>query len=115
MPSARAWYVNNDMTLTLSGLRSSTMASGNYLNGSVSVKASIWKAYTTASISDRLYTGLVLGYISGSNGNYRYIAQSTAFSAIHQSTPGMCIITVQDSGLDGEWRVPFNGEYRGTS
>ena len=115
MPAARAWYWNNDMTVVLSGLQSSTMANGTYLNGSVHVTATIWAAPTTTFVANRLVLGANMGYVTGSAGMYRYTGQSTAFTKITPGMQGLAIITVSDSGLDGEWRVPFNGEYRGTS
>lgn len=113
MAVARAWYINNDMVVSLSNLQSSTMASGTYLNSSLNVKCAIWKAATTGTLSDRLVNQAAMGYVAGSAGQYRFVAQSTAFSALTNGKQGLAIITVSETGLDGEWRVPFNVEYRG--
>jgi len=115
MPSARAWYVNNDMLATLNGLRSSTMASTAYLNNSLSVKLSVWIAATTVDVTKRVLNGVAMTFVTGTNGNYRYAAQSTAFSAFSVGGQGLAIMSVSTGGLNGEWRVPLKAETRGTS
>lgn len=115
MARADAWFFGNDMTVTLTGLQSSTDTS-SYVNSSTGVSYHVWKAITTASVANRLTTAAVnLPYLSGTNGNYRVVAQSTAFSAITSTVRGMAIVTVNHSGLNGEWRVYFRGEHRGST
>jgi len=115
MARAEVWYYQNDMTVTLSGLQSSTNTS-TYITSSTGVTAHIWKTLTTASTANRITTAAVnLAYLSGTNGNYRGIFQSTAYSAITSTVRGMAIITVNHSGLNGEWRVGFRGEQRGST
>ena len=109
------WHVNNDVVLTLSGVRSSTMASTAYLTSSTNVKVSVWKALTTASTANRLVNARVMTYVSASNGNYRTVVQSTESTAITDQLQGLAIFTVNHSGLNGEWRMPFQGNYRRTT
>jgi hypothetical protein len=46
----------------------------------------------------------VLPYVSGTNGRYRTVVQSTA-AAITTTQRGMVIFTLNHSGLNGEWRL----------
>ena len=109
------WLVNNDNVLTMLGIRSSTMASTAYLNSSTNIKVSVWKALTTASTANRLINQRVMTYIAASNGDYRAVVQSTESTAITDQLQGLAIVTVNHSGLNGEWRMPFQGNYRRTT
>ena len=115
MPTARAWLVNNDMQALLSEVRSSTMSSTAYLNSSLGVKVSVWASPSTTDASKRLVNAASMSYVAGSNGVYRYVAQSTSFGALSVGVSGLAIMTLSTGGLNGEWRVPVLGEYRGTS
>lgn len=114
MPAADVWFLNNDMVITLSGLRSSTMAASSYLNSSTNVNVSVWKTLSTSASTNRIITARNMGYVSASNGNYRAVAQSTEHS-MTISNRGLAIITVNHSGLNGEWRVKFPVEERRTT
>lgn len=115
MARADVWYYKNDMTVTLTGLQSSTDTSA-YVNSSTGVTAHIWKALTTGSTANRLTTAAVnLSYLAATNGNYRQIFQSTSYTGITSTVRGVAIITVNHSGLNGEWRVALRGENRGTT
>lgn len=109
------WLVNNDKLVTLTGVRSSTMASTAYLNSSTNVTVSVWKALTTGSTADRLVNARVMSYITASNGNYRATVQSTEATSIVEGTKGLLVFTVAHSGLNAEWRAPFLGQYRRTT
>lgn len=115
MAAADIWYTKNDMTVTLTGLQSSTNTSA-YVSSSTGVSCHIWKALSTASTANRLTaTAVNLAYVSGTNGNYRGIFQSTSYTGITSTVRGMAIITVAHSGLNGEWRAYFRGEARGST
>lgn len=115
MAQPEAWYVNNDLLLQVTGVRSSTMAASSYLNSSTNVKVSVWKAVSTAATTNRLINARTLSYVSASNGNYRTVAQSTETTGIGVSTKGMAVFTLNHSGLNAEWRVEFRGQYRRTT
>lgn len=114
MPAADVWFLNNDMVITLSGLRSSTMAASSYLNSSTNVSVTVWKALSTAASTNRIIAARNMGYVAASNGNYRAVGQSTEHS-MSVGTRGIAIITVNHSGLNGEWRVKFPVEERRTT
>ena len=115
MASAEVWFFRNDMTVTLTGVQSSTNTSA-YVNSSTGVSCYIWKALTTASVANRLTTVAVnLPYVAASNGNYRGVFQSSAYAAIISTVRGMAIISLSHSGLNGEWRAMLRGETRGTT
>jgi hypothetical protein len=105
------WFFANDMLLSLASLRTSTMPSTTFLNASTGVLANVWKAITTAASTNRIVTNRALTYVSGSNGIYRGVVQSTEHS-MAVGTVGLSILTVNHLGLNAEWRVPFSVEYR---
>lgn len=109
------WYLNNDVVLTLSSLRSSTMASTAYLNSSTNVTVTVWKALSTASTANRVVNARVMSYVTASNGNYRAVVQSTESTGITEGLQGLAIFKVAHQGLNGEWRVPFRGQFRRTT
>ncbi len=111
MPQANVWFANNDMRVRLDSLQSSTMASTAYLNSSTGVSVDIWQALSTGTTGDRVVTGTNMPYSTGSNGRYEAVIQSTVHS-MAVGTVGMAVITVDHSGLDGEWRRKFRVDYR---
>jgi len=113
MARAYAWWRGNDMLAELSGLVSSTDTSSP-VNNSTGVTVSIWCPASTSSSGNLLLSGAVMGYVAGSDGDYRYTAQSTSLTPT-TGRRGMAIITLAHSGLNGEWRVPFRVERRGTT
>ena len=121
MAQPEAWYVNNDILLSMSGLRSSTMAASSYLNSSTRLTVTVWRSSgagvdaTTTNVTYRLINGRVMTYVTASDGNYRAVAQSTESTAIGSNTRGLAIFTLNHLGLNAEWRVPFRGQYRRTT
>jgi hypothetical protein len=91
------------------------MASTAYLNSSTNVTVTVWKALTTASTANRLVNARVMTYETASNGNYRAVVQSTESTAITVGLQGLGIFRVAHQGLNGEWRMPFQGNYRRTT
>ena len=115
MALPEVWHVNNDVVLTMSGLRSSTMASTAYLTSSTNLTVTVWKALTTASTLNRLVNARVMSYVTASNGNYRTVVQSTESTAITAGLQGLAVFRLAHQGLNGEWRMPFQGNYRRTT
>lgn len=116
MADIKTWFTNNDMLVSLSGLRSSTAVSTGWLNSSTGVTVDIWNARTTGSTANLLVDNLNMPYVTGSNGNYRVAIQSTAVTPnIISTSAGMAIVTVAHSGLDAEWRVLWRAAFRGTA
>jgi hypothetical protein len=114
MPRAFAWFLNNDMLVQLSDLRSSTASStGPYINSSTGVTVTIYP--TQSTLSTPTVSGVQMAYVGGTNGIYRYAAQHTAFGSYEEENKGMAIVSVAHSGLDGEFRAPFRVEYRGST
>lgn len=109
------WYLGNDQLVSVSGVRTSTMASTAYLNSSTNLTVNLWKTQTTAASTNRFVTNRVLSYIAASNGNYRATIQSTEASSIVEGTKGLAIFTLSQAGLNAEWRAPFLGQYRRTT
>lgn len=114
MPSANVLFINNDMVAGLSGIRSSTMASTAYLNGSTNVTLNVWKALSTASTANRVVTARNMAYVAGTNGGYQAVIQSTEHT-MSVGNRGIAIMTVAHSGLNAEWRVLFPVEERRTT
>lgn len=112
MSQASAWYRGNDMVLLLSGFASSTSSTGSYLNSSTGITVSVWKSATTGTIGNRIVNARNMPYVSGSNGNYRVVVQSTESTGISVGSQGLVIFKATHAGLDGEWRLPLRGEYR---
>lgn len=115
MAQPEAWYVNNDLLLQVTGVRSSTMAASSYLNSSTNLRVSVWKTVSTAATTNRLINSRVCSYLAASNGNYRTVAQSTETTAIGVNTRGLAVFTLNHSGLNAEWRLEFRGQYRRTT
>lgn len=121
MAQPEAWLINNDLLLSVSGVRSSTMAASSYLNNSTRLTVTVWRSSgagvdaTTTNTTYRIINARVLSYVTASNGNYQTVAQSTESTAIGANTRGLAIFTLNHSGLNAEWRVPFRGQYRRTT
>jgi len=113
MPQAEVWFVNNDMRVRLTGLASSTMASGTYLASSTGVTVEVWDALSTASTADKVVSATNMPYYA-SGGIYQKVIQSTAHS-MTAGQFGMAIVKVRHSGLDGEWRTKFRVSNRGST
>lgn len=105
MARASAWFDDNDMSITLSGVQSSTMGSTSYHNNSTGVTAVVYGG-STSSTSNVVVSSVNMPYLTGTNGNYRYVAQSTSHTMIMKQH-GTAIITLDDSGLDAKWNVDF--------
>jgi len=114
MAHASAWFDNNDMLVQLDAVKSSTMTASSYLNSSTGLTYQVWKGISTASTANRLVAATNLPYVSASDGRYRAVVQSTA-AAITTTQRGMVIFTLSHSGLNGEWRLHWRGEYRRTT
>jgi hypothetical protein len=114
MAHASAWFDNNDMMVMLDAVKSSTMSASSYLNSSTGLSYQVWKATSTSSTANRLIAATNLPYVTGTNGRYRATVQSTA-ATITTTQRGMVIFTLSHSGLNGEWRLHWRGEYRRTT
>lgn len=114
MGRAAAWFVGNDMRVRLDKLQSSTMGSTSYLNSSTGVTVDVWQDDTTSSTANKVVSAQNLPYVSGSNGRYDAIIQSSGHS-MTQGSVGMAVVTLNHSGLNGQWRPKFRVDYRRTS
>ena len=112
MARAQVWYDGNDMQIEMRSLRSSTMASGTFLQNSGGVTYALWSTSSTGTIANQIQTGS-LSY-TGSSGRYRVTVQSTEWNPTHGSV-GMVIITVVHGSLNGEWRPTFRVDKRRSS
>lgn len=112
MARALTWYDGNDMVVELRGLRSSTMASGTFLQNSGGVALSLWTTTSTGTIGNRVHTAAMT--YTGSSGRYRAIVQSTDHDFTH-GTVGMALITVAHGALTGEFRPLFRVDKRRSS
>lgn len=113
---ASAWWLGNDIVVQVSGFKSSTAST--YINGTTGISCHVWKVTSTASTTNRLTTAAqALTYVSGSNGNYRAVFQSTSAvnTAITTTVRGMIVISAAHSGLNAQWRPHYRGEYRGST
>jgi len=99
------WFVGTDMRIQLASLRSSTMPSGSYLNGSSGVTAQVWRALSTASTADMVYSAALTATTAGT-GTYGLVVQSTDHSMARR-TVGMVVLRVRSGGFDREWRPVF--------
>lgn len=108
------WPIHNDMLITLSSVRSSTMAAGTYLNNSAGITCDIWKANSTTSTANRVVTARAMTYVAASNGIYRCTIQSTEHT-MTTGLHGLAIATLSTGGLNGEWRGHFVVLTRGTT
>ena len=109
------YYVNNDMVVRIAGVQSSTMGSTSYVNDSTGLSYHLWKARSTASTANRLTTAAVnIPAYSTSTGDYRATIQSTAYS-ITSTMIGFVQAIIAHGTLNGEWRIPFRGQARGTT
>ena len=108
------WYDNNDMVGRMTSLQSSTMGSTEYLNDSTGLTLNVWSPASTDSTSSNVVVGVNAAYVTGTNGQYDGVVQSTAHS-MDAGDRGMAIFTLDHSGLDSEWRVKFWVKDRGSS
>ena len=109
MASPAVWFQNNDMLVTLSGLRTSTMASTAYLNGSTNVRLSVWSSQST--VGTPIVSAQSMPYVAGTNGNYRTVVQSTQHNMTYGRS-GLARITLSHLGITGEWFAVFFVEHR---
>jgi len=107
------WYVNNDMLVEASGVRSSTMASTSYLNSSTGMRVNIWET-STASTSTLVINNRLMSYVTASKGAYRTTVQSTEHGSLALADRGIAIFTLNHAGMNAQWRSPFRVEHRGT-
>lgn len=107
------WDYKNDMVVTLSGLQSSTAASGTYINSSTGVTATIWNGLSTGSTGVALTT-LNLPYVAASNGKYLGIVQSTAANW-KLGGRGVVQVTVKSGAMDADFRQHYRVQTRGTT
>lgn len=99
------WFDGSDMIVQVDALRSSTMAAGAYLNGSGGVTAAIWSALTTGNAANLQKQGTLV-YVSGSNGRYQLVVQTTDHG-MARGALGMAVVKVAHGGLNREWRPTF--------
>jgi len=99
------WFVGTDMRVQLASLRSSTMATGTYLNNSTGVTAKVWRALSTASTADMVYSA-ALTATTAATGTYGLVVHSTDHQ-MPRRTVGMVVLTVRSGGFDREWRPVF--------
>ena len=107
------WLEGNDMVASLTGVRSSTMASTAYLNSSTRVRVTLYDGPTTSAtavISNRLLT-----YVTATNGTYRTVVQSTESTAFRRGDEGLGVFTLNHSGMNGKWYLSFSAQVRRTS
>lgn len=114
MATPGVWFANNDMIVTLVGLRTSTMSSTTWLNGSTNLTCNVWKADSTAASTNRVITNQNVAYVLGTNGIYRTTIQSTQHN-MAVGTAGRAILTLNHLGVNGEWVAPFHVERRATT
>ncbi len=108
------WLFNNDMLVTVSGVRTSTMTSTEYLNSSTGITVDIYNAQTTGSTSVAQSNVAYSTMVNSGNGGYDVVVQSTAHSMASNSL-GMAIITLNHSGVDAEWRLRCVVHERGST
>lgn len=107
------WYEANDMLASITGVRSSTMASTSYLNSSTGMRVTIFDGPTTSAtavVSNRL-----LAYVSATNGTYRATIQSTESTRLHAGDEGMAVFTLNHSGMNAKWYLSFSAQLRRTT
>lgn len=107
------WYEGNDMLVSLTGVRSSTMASTAYLNSSTGVRVTLYDGPTTGHpvvINNRN-----LPYVSATNGTYRAVVQSTESTAFVRGDEGLGVFTLSHSGMNGKWYLSFSAQLRRTT
>jgi hypothetical protein len=115
MPAAEVWFEANDMIVRVSALRSSTMPSGTYLINSTGMSVDIWSSLSTASTGNRVISALNVPYDSASSsGRYQVVIQSTAHS-MTRNVVGFADITLNHSGLNGNWKPRLRVDHRRTA
>ena len=102
------WFEGNDMLVKLSGVKSSTMGSTSYLNSSTGLRVSLYDGPTTSSAA--VLTNRNVPYVSGTNGNYRIVIQSTESTALRRGNTALAVYVLSHSGLNGKWWLPFRVE-----
>ena len=107
------WLLNNDMKVTLSGARTSTMTSTEFLNSSTGVQVDIYTGHTTGSTSILLSNLPYSTLVNSGNGGYVVVVSSTVMPTVRDL--GMAIVTLAHSGADGEWRSWFVVHERGST
>lgn len=109
------WYRGNDMTAEMTGVRSSTMGSTQYLNSSTGMRVTVWDGLSTGSTSYLVVSNRLMSYVAGSNGGYRAVIQSTESTRLTLMERGLIVYKLNHSGLNAEWRVNLRVESRGTT
>lgn len=109
MAFARAWWIGNDMLVSLTGLVSSTDTT-SYINSSTGVTLRVWPTNSTGSTGD-IEVEANMPYVTGSSGTYQVVVQSSAHNLAVGSV-GMMQVMVSHGGLDGDWRPPIRVDYR---
>ena len=101
-----ALYVDNDLTLTLTGVRKAD--TGEYLDGTAAV------AYAIAeeSTGDPVTSG-DFDYVALSSGNFRANVQAADLSTLVLGTRYAITVTASQDGYDGTWTLTLPARSRG--
>lgn len=113
MAQPALWYEGNDMRITMTGLRSTTMSSTAYLNSSTNLTVTVYDGPTTSATA--LVSSRVLSYTTGSNGNYATVVQSTESTALRRNDEGLAVFVLNHSGLNAKWWLSFGVHLRRTT
>ena len=109
MAQPEVWFWKNDMALQITGLRSSTMSTGTYLASSTGLTVSVFDGESTSDTV--VINSRNVPYVT-TPGFYRTMAQSTETSALTVGQRALAVFTLNHSGLNAEWRLPFRVDYR---
>lgn len=101
-----AIYLNNDLTLTLTGLRKAD--TGAYLDGTATVAYTITEEDTGDTITSGSFS-----YVALSSGNYRATIQKTALTSLVAGRRYAITATAAQDGYDGTWTLTLPARQRG--
>lgn len=103
-----ALFIDNDLTLTLSGVRKAD--TGDYLDGDATVTYAIVDEATGDPITDGDFT-----YVALSSGNFRANVQSADLAGLVAGSRYTIAVTAAQDGYDGRWTLTLPARQRGRS
>jgi hypothetical protein len=101
-----ALYLNNDLTLTLTGLRKAD--TGAYLDATAVVAYEI----TEEDSGDAVASGS-FSYVALSSGNFQAVVQKTALTTLVAGRRYVVTATAAQDGYDGTWAITLPARSRG--
>lgn len=103
MAETNVLWIGNDLTVVVTGLRKAD--TGAYMNAAT-------VAYEIARSDGSVVGSGSLGYLAGSDGDYRGPIESTVTALVKNGNSYVLTVTASQDGYDASWSKEMPGAYR---